>query len=213
MRSPTCSSRRLFGRVALTAFVLSLPACGGGDSPLKASSGATTTTPTTAAVATTAQGPATTLGATTSTTLSGNRSQISTTTPPLAAAQQLDRTLIPENTASYDFTSFAMNGISYVNGLMINAGSSPAKVEINAGRSKKRFLGVLGIPDNDKSSSVQLVEISLDNAAPVLSTTIRFGETKDIDLDVTNVLRIRVVVTAKSGEYGSHVGIGNGRFT
>lgn len=99
-----------------------------------------------------------------------------------------------------------------MNALQMFSGTTPGKVEINASRARKRFLGTLGIPDDQKSSSSHMVEISIDNAAPILSVIVNFGETKVIDLDVTNALRIRITVSTKTRESGT-VAIGNPRFS
>lgn len=37
---------------------------------------------------------------------------------------------------------------------------------------------------------------TIDYGAPVLSTEARFGDTRRFDLDVTNVLRIRISISA-----------------
>ena len=39
-----------------------------------------------------------------------------------------------------------------------------------------------------------------------------FGESKPIDLDVTNALRIRITISSKTRESGT-IGIGNPRFS
>lgn len=141
------------------------------------------------------------------------RVPISTTLPPAIADSEIGQTLVPESTTSYDFQQETINGVAFPNALRIYSTTSPKKVEINAGRSRKRFLGSLGIPDDAKSTSVHQVEISLDNGPPVFSTVLNFGETKTIDLDVTNVLRVRITVVSKeSSSSGGYLAIGNPRF-
>ncbi|MCW3043656.1 MAG: hypothetical protein JWL57_1814, partial [Actinobacteria bacterium] len=90
----------------------------------------------------------------------------------------------------------------------ISPRNASANVQIDAGRSKHRFVGSLGIPDNQSSGASYQVDISLDNAAPVYSTVVNFGETKNIDLDVTKALRIKITVLWKAGQSGE-VAIGN----
>jgi hypothetical protein len=89
--------------------------------------------------------------------------------------------------------------VAYSNALMMTPSESASELQINAGRSRKRFLGELGVPDDQPSGTVYKVEISMDTAAPVYSVDVRFGETKQIDLDVTNVLRIKIRLTSLSG--------------
>jgi len=216
--APVGLRRHLAGGVARAAAIgLSglLAACGGGDekSTSVGSSGtispstvaASTTTASTAAPVTTSGGSATTSG----------RTPVPTTLPPLSGATAIDRTFIPEATASYEFRQLTMNGVTYNSGLRISSSRTPVKVEINAGRGRKRFLAVLGIPDDQRSSSSHQVEISLDGGPPVFATVIQFGETKEIDLDVTNVLRVRISTTSRITEccnYGE-IALGNPRFT
>lgn len=123
----------------------------------------------------------------------------------------MSRDLIPESTANYDFGPTVINGVSYPNALRITAQQSPQRLEIDAGRSRARFRGVLGVPDDGKSSASFQVDISLDNGPSIMSVVVNFGETKDIDLDVTNALRIKITVLSKTSDYG-RVAIGNPRF-
>src|SRR4029077_10982591 len=98
--------------------------------------------------------------------------------------------------------------VDYAQSLKISPGTAAVNVQINAGRSTHRFLGSLGIPDNQSSTASYQADISLDNAAPIYSTVVNFGETKKIDLDVTNALRIKISVLWKAGQYGV-IAIGN----
>lgn len=195
-------------RIGITLVLVSLVflgGCGGSSTP-KASRATSTTTPTV---------PVTDGTATTAPPTSGNRSTVPTSTTMPPANAPVDRSLVPEATSSYDFEQSTINGVQYSNALVMSSGSSPVKLEINAGRTRHRFQGTLGIPDDQKSSSVQQVDISLDNAAPVFSTVLNFGEVKTIDIDVTNVLRIRITLVSKSGSgccSSGTVAIGNPRF-
>ena len=210
MLSIGLGNSRLLRASALASAVL-LVACGGGDDKAVGAGDQVTTTtvasPTT--VATTAT-PATTT--TTASLTTGNRSPVSTTIAPTTADAMVTDTLLVEKTNSADVRPLSIDGVGYVNALQMYSGPSPGKVEINAGRSRKRFLGTLGIPDDQRSTSSHQVEISLDNAAPALSVIVNFGESKPIDLDVTGVLRVRITVSSKTNTSGT-VAIGNPRFT
>jgi len=125
----------------------------------------------------------------------------------------IDRTLIPEDTAGSSLERATMNGITYPNVLTIPTGCQPRKVEINASRVRHRFIAALGIPDDEPSASAVQVDISVDNAAPVLSTTIRFGELKDVDIDIAGGLRVKISVSSMAANCNTvTVGLGNPRF-
>jgi hypothetical protein len=139
---------------------------------------------------------------------------VPTSNPLILAETTIDdtnrRTFVPESTLNFWFGQSTINGVSYTNALLIRV-SYPGRVEINAGRSRSRFLGELGVPDDQKSGSAYKVDVSFDNAAPVLSTEVRFGQTKRLDLDVTNVLRIKISISPIAGSWGD-LAIGNPRF-
>lgn len=194
------------------ASVVVMVGCGGGDGGDEVSSRGQETTTSLAAATTTIPGTTLTSALSTTTSLTtGSRSVVSTTIPATPADAIVTSGLLVERTISVDLGPVSINGTQYVNGMKIYSGTSPGKVEIDAGRRRKRFLGTLGIPDDQKSASSHLVEISLDGAAPIFSATVNFGESKAIDLDITDVLRVRITVTSKTRESGT-VGIGNPRF-
>lgn len=192
-----------FRVAALSAAALLLAGCGGDDT--QTGGGGTTTTAPSETTTTTSE-PTTTTGPT-------------TTRPPVSTTLRSVGTDTPINASSFvpegfaEFEQETINGVAYPNAMTIPTSTYPTKVEINAGRARKRFIGALGVPDTESSASVHHVEISLDDAPPVFSTDLKFGETKDIDLDVTNVLRIRITVllTTRDPSYSS-IAIGNPRF-
>ncbi len=191
---------------AAAAVLSSVAACGGTT---------TKTTTATSLVTTTTAIPATTTSTTTSggsTTTPAGRTPVTTSVKGSPADVEIGKDLVPEATATYTFKPAALNGTQYTNALVISASSSPEKIEINAGRSHAKFVGVLGVPDNGKSSSSFQVDVSLDGAAPAFSAVIGFGETKDINLDIPNVLRIKITVVSKDTSYDSTVAIGNPHF-
>ncbi|MGH9156236.1 MAG: NPCBM/NEW2 domain-containing protein [Acidimicrobiales bacterium] len=185
-----------FLRTAASALAIALvaAACGGGDdSPSGTATDAVQSTTTTAGVTSTQD---TTSSTTRPGTVESTRSTVATTTTAVPAEVPLDRNFVPENTGlDFSFGQTTVNGVAYTNALVMSLGSGPGRLEINAGRDRTRFLGDLGIPDDQPSATAVQVEISLDDAAPVLSTQVRFGETKKIDLDVTGVLRIKISVS------------------
>lgn len=147
----------------------------------------------------------------------GRLGTVPTSTTMLPAEAELDAESVPEyDNLNFNFGQATINGVVYTNSLILKTSTSAGRVEINAGRTRKRFFGDLGIPDDQKSSSAYKVDISFDDAAPVFSADVRFGETKRIDLDVANVLRIRVSVSPatsiSSATCCGEVAIGNPRF-
>jgi len=199
---------RKLAAVGILGLVLS--GCGDDPTPTAATDQQTTT------VVTSAPSPATALTTTlplTPSTTAGARSLVPTTALPSVADARIGKSLIPEATTGYEVEPTTINGVQYANALRIGSQRTAVKVEINASRSRQRFLGTLGIPDDQKSSTSIQVEISLDNAPAAFSTVVNFGETKKIDLDVTNALRVKVTVLTKTGESSSPViAIGDPRF-
>ena len=208
------------GTVGTAAIVLLMAACSRGSATVSSTPTVTpTASPSSSAPSPTASSPtapAATSSATASPTgtdspaPSPSRELVPSITPPGAADTPVTSLLIPESTANYDFGQTTINGVDYAQSLRISPGNASVNVQINAGRSRHRFMGSLGIPDNKSSSASYQVDISLDNAAPIYSTVVLFGETKKIDLDVTGALRIKITVLWKAGQSGE-VAIGNPR--
>jgi len=71
--------------------------------------------------------------------------------------------------------------------------------EVLLSRDFRRFRAGLGLLDESHSGCSVIVEV-LGDGNTLLKETIVLGENKPIDLDVTNVLRLRLTVTATSGD-------------
>lgn len=195
--------------VLVAATMLLSAACGGdGDSSAEDDEKTTTTS----------TSPSTTTSTPTTTTSPGGSFGTASTSTTLAAADvAVDTRYVPETyELEIESETATVNGTTYSNALVMSPRQyrkePNVRLEIDAGRDFKRFRGDLGIPDNQSSGTAHKVEISLDNAAPVVSTEVRFGETKALDLDITNVLRIRIVITPISG-WSNTLAIGNPRFS
>lgn len=176
-----------------------MAACGGNSGKGVAGPTTVASTPTSVASVPTTSAPA----ASSPTTARAGAGTVPSTTPAPLAEQPLGPTAL-RDTANMEpsFDKATINGVSYTSALFLRPSSSVSssngsdrRVEIDAGRSHKRFIGDLGIPDTQKSNAAYKVEISLDSAAAVFSTEVRFGETKKVDLDITNALRIKIVVS------------------
>lgn len=196
----------------LAATMLLAAACGGGGDSSDEAKDETTTTTTTSTTSTTS-----TTVSSVGTSAGGSFGTVSTSTTLAAADTAIDTNHVPEKIEmQVESKPAAINGTSYSNALVIRPDiyrdEPSSRLELNAGRDYKRFRGDLGIPDDQSSTTAYKVEISLDNAAAALSTEVRFGETKAIDLDITNVLRIRIVITPISTCCNT-LAIGNPRFS
>ena len=194
--------RRMLVTVVVCAW-LSV-ACGGGSTDTAESGDRVDATPTTESSAVT-----TTSAARGSS--SGYGTVATTTTVPTASESALDpKSIVEKVGVDTRFERTSVNGTVYPNGLVIEPlpYRTEWRIEIDAGRDYTRFRGDLGITDDQPSSTFYRVEIVLDNGSPALSAEVRFGETKTIDLDVTNVLRIRIVLTPNG--YGK-IALGNPR--
>jgi len=167
-------------------------------------------------------GPTTTASTTTST--SSSSTTTTSTAPQVFGAVPTTTTLLPgmvpvrsvaeEVGVDSAFRQTRINGVVYSNALVIypSAYANERRLEIDAGRSYRTFVGDLGIPDDQKSSTAYKVDISLDGSAPTYSADVRFGETKKINLNITNVLRIKIVLTPISNS-GGYVAIGDPGFS
>jgi hypothetical protein len=200
--------RTVLRRAAWVLLAATMPmsaACGGGGGSSAKDDDKTSTSTSTSTTTTT------------TTSASGSFGTVSTSTTLATADTAVDTRYVPQ-TSNAEVTSgpAGINGTTYSNALLMKPAyrfSGPnASLEIDAGRDFTRFRGDLGIPDDQPSSTAYDVQISLDNAAPTVSTQVRFGETKTIDLDITNVLRIKIALTSIS-DCCNKVGIGNPRFT
>lgn len=125
----------------------------------------------------------------------------------------LTREMVPENTTSFgiEIDQVTMNGVDYPAAVLLVGDRNVAKIEINAGRRYERFRGSLSVPDDEDSDSAYQVDISLDGGDPTFSTLVKFGETKEIDLKIDQVLRIKIEFVAVGNDDG-RFGIGNPRF-
>jgi hypothetical protein len=214
-RATACPGRSIVGTIGTLAIVLLMAACSRG-SATASSTPTPTPTPSPSSSATPSPTDPSTPSATPSPVAtdspapapSPSPSRVPSTPTPGAADTPVTSLLIPESTTNYDFGPTTINGVDYAQSLKISPRNASANVQIDAGRSKHRFVGSLGIPDNQSSGASYQVDISLDNAAPVYSTVVNFGETKNIDLDVTKALRIKITVLWKAGQSGE-VAIGN----
>lgn len=98
----------------------------------------------------------------------------------------------------------SVNGVRYprsVAWMLCNADDTEM-TEYDLGRDYRRFRAVLGLSDDSTSGSVERFELSVDGRV-AFQRGITLGESQTIDMNVTGVLRLRVVATAvKIGPMG-----------
>jgi hypothetical protein len=127
--------------------------------------------------------------------------------------------LVELGTTSQEFletiASMGMNGDAYLNTVYFGLERRDCCrrlltgfAEYNLSRDWVTLEMTLGISDVDDASSTSLVEFFLDGTK-VEEQTVAFGSTVDVAIDVTDVLRLRIVATEQTGN--GDVGMGNAR--
>jgi len=105
----------------------------------------------------------------------------------------------------YDFDTGAaqVNGTVYTRSVLIYPyNSGGAFVEYDLARRYLRLRGLVGPVDQVSAESTFKIEIFVDGTK-VYDQTLGLGQTAPIDIDVTNVLRLRIQVTRLSGKGGA----------
>lgn len=91
------------------------------------------------------------------------------------------------------------NGKSYSHGLLIDPWTAGATVEYDFSRQYRRMTGELGLDDKSDSSALGKVEIYGDGRL-LTTTDVPFGTTIPVDVDVTDVLRLKINVSVLDGK-------------
>lgn len=92
------------------------------------------------------------------------------------------------------------NGISYSHAVTLGPGQqSTGYVEYDLSREYRRLVGALAFADDSASNAQYKVEIYGDGRQ-LYASTIKFGETDKLKVDVTKVLRLRLSLTDTSGD-------------
>ncbi|WP_254678871.1 NPCBM/NEW2 domain-containing protein [Arthrobacter sp. 24S4-2] len=100
-----------------------------------------------------------------------------------------------------------MNGTKVTNGLRCAISHVPATTYWILGRSVARLQGTVGIDDSSDTGAKAKVTITADGK-PLLDQDIAYGQSANLDADITGVLRLEVTVTdastsKKSGTSGT----------
>jgi serine/threonine-protein kinase len=92
------------------------------------------------------------------------------------------------------------NGQTYSHALLVTpyGGGDPGSIEYDFSRQYRKLSGKLGMGDKSDSAAVGKVEIYGDGRQ-LFAQDIQFGTTVDVDLDVTDVLRIKISVSVVDG--------------
>ncbi|HEY3673657.1 MAG TPA: PASTA domain-containing protein [Acidimicrobiia bacterium] len=87
-----------------------------------------------------------------------------------------------------------MGGTTYAHAVTFYASSASTKAGYDLGRHYRRLRGTVGLRDDDQASSSVKVEVFADGRS-IFSQTVGLGQSVELDLDVTNVLRLELVGT------------------
>jgi serine/threonine protein kinase len=94
-----------------------------------------------------------------------------------------------------------LNGTIYTRSVLLRPpGADPGYLEYDLARAFTRLVGTVGPRDDVLSDGVYKVEIFADGTS-VFDQRLGLGQTAPIDLDVTNVLRLRLQVTQIAGAF------------
>ena len=107
--------------------------------------------------------------------------------------------------------AFAINGQQYSLGAYGYGEpnkSPPAEIDFNLSRSFKTFTGRIGVIDSSPATCTAEIQVIADGRT-VVDDSFSLGQSQDLSLDVTDVLRLQVIVV-KSAPIGScQGGLGN----
>lgn len=95
-----------------------------------------------------------------------------------------------------------VNGQSMAHSNSYHIYSGSKKDEWNLGRHFTELVGTLGLGDNSKNADATFTVDFYADQVLVHTETIAFGEFKDVSIDMTNVLRLKIVVTRTDGNSG-----------
>lgn len=112
-----------------------------------------------------------------------------------------------------DSPPFNVSGTTYTHGVTAFGCGNSQVVEYDLGRDFRRFQATAGILDPEPSVTRMRLEIALDGEI-VATHDLAFGETVELDFDVTGTLRLRLVLSLLEGDRFAdceRIGFGDGR--
>jgi hypothetical protein len=160
----------------------------------------TTTAATTTFAPTTTVAPTTT-GATT-TTAAASTTTVRPTTTVITSASLGTTDLLAANTSfivgrsGFEINDVDLNGRSFTHGIYADGDDkgSVYSIDFNLSRNYKVFTARVGLTDQSRAGRPVRFLITADGN-PIYDNTMQLGQSDDIRLDVTNVLRLRIEVT------------------
>lgn len=103
------------------------------------------------------------------------------------------------NAYNFDVGSAKANGINYSHAVSFQVSrSTAASVEYDLSRDYRRLVGAIAFSDTSSSEAKYRVE-DYGDGRQLYSGPITFGTTQTVKLDVTKILRLRLLVTDESG--------------
>ena len=103
-----------------------------------------------------------------------------------------------------------LNGQKYAHSILSSAYSEKSSIEWNLGRHFTHLSGKLGLSDNAKDADATFTVDFYADQTLLKTETVSFGTFIDLDLDMTNVLRLKIVVTrTDKGNSGASVVLGD----
>jgi len=152
---------------------------------------------------------------TTSTTTTSTTTTISPTTSPegqvpagsMRYLSEFDPVDVGRNVSSFETGQGSLSGTVYPRSLMIDP-SVPGEVgfvEYDLGRNFSRLGGLAGLRDDVPSDMAMHLEIFGDGERLLDETSVTIGNAIPIDLDITNVLRLRIQATVLDEPFVGYV--------
>jgi len=111
-------------------------------------------------------------------------------TPVISNLAEVDS--VGNDCSNYESGEAQVNGDSYANSLMLRA--SECGVEFNLGRDWQRLKATIGLRDDSDSGASYRFEVFGDGTS-LLNEVVTIGEIREVDVDVTDVLRLRIQIT------------------
>ena len=96
--------------------------------------------------------------------------------------------------AAFSSEPATLNGQKYAHAILSSAYSEKSSIEWNLGRHFTHLSGKLGLSDNSKDADATFTVDFYADQTLLKTETVSFGTFTDLDLDMTNVLRLKIVV-------------------
>lgn len=98
------------------------------------------------------------------------------------------------------------NGVTYSHGVKfeLSSGGDPSTLEYDLSRQYRQLQGALALDDKSSSEAGVRVEVFGDGRS-LFDQTVTFGSTVPLDVDVTDVLRLKITASKVAGKQASMV--------